>query len=229
MKFNGALEREMALLPRVVLAGRTAIDIGANMGLYSYRLSKLTARVEAFEPNINCAQPLVSFGASNVRIHHVALADHDGEVELNVPVSYGRKLDFLGTLRDVSGEHTTLHVPMRCLDGYGFQNVGFMKIDVEGFELSVLRGAEKTILANQPNLLIEVEQRHLDFPMHHVFDWLTNRGYTGWFFLNEELHHIAKFSYEMHQRLPFGSGHISSYVNNFIFVHEDSHALLQRP
>ena len=54
----------------------------------------------------------------------------------------------------------TIRVPLRTLDSYNLSNIGFIKIDVEGHELDVLRGAEVTLRRDQPNLLIEIENRH---------------------------------------------------------------------
>ena len=90
-----------------------------------------------------------------------------------------------------------------------------MKIDVEGHELEVLRGASRTIAKCQPNLLVEIEQRHLSEPMSTVFHYLEERGYQGFFVEDRALHPIAEFLPERHQQLE--NEYSPRYINNFLF------------
>src|SRR5205807_6872354 len=97
----------------------------------------------------------------------------------------------------------------------------FIKIDVEGHELDVLTGAAKTVARSNPILLVEVEQRHLSFPMEAVFEEVSHFGYKGFFVVGKRVLPLAMFSYKVHQE-PFLHDVLSSdYVNNFIFVHEN--------
>jgi hypothetical protein len=74
----------------------------------------------------------------------------------------------------------TLRVPVRALDDFELQDVGFIKIDVEGYELATLRGADATIRRCRPNLLIEIDPQLLsEQQFAATFDWLTARGYRG--------------------------------------------------
>ncbi|WP_246642623.1 FkbM family methyltransferase [Rhizobium croatiense] len=56
--------------------------------------------------------------------------------------------------------------------------VGFIKIDVEGHELKVLKGAEAILSRDHPNLLIEAEDRHRPNAVASVIDYLTPFGYS---------------------------------------------------
>src|SRR5208283_2452479 len=78
--------------------------------------------------------------------------------------------------RDIHG--TSITVPLVTVDGLGLAGVTFMKIDVDGHEIPVLRGAEDTIKRDQPRLLIEVEQRIQ--PVTDVTGLLESWGYRGW-------------------------------------------------
>ena len=87
-----------------------------------------------------------------------AASDHRGEAELWLPPSGGgsRGVSSLHR-RDIHG--TSIKVPLVTVDGLGLRNVTFMKIDVDGREVPVLRGAADTIRRDQPRLLVEVEER----------------------------------------------------------------------
>jgi hypothetical protein len=65
------------------------------------------------------------------------------------------------------------NVELRTLDSLNLQDVGFVKIDVEGHELDVLRGGAETIQRNRPHLLIEVRENHLT----EIRDLLLAWGY----------------------------------------------------
>ena len=80
------------------------------------------------------------------------------------------------------GDGVDLSVPIRTLDSYGFENVGFIKIDVEGFELATLKGAARTLQTSRPKLLIEIDpllQTREAFKA--TFAWLQALGYQGHF------------------------------------------------
>jgi hypothetical protein len=74
---------------------------------------------------------------------------------------------------------------MRTLDSFELDNVGFIKIDVEGAQLLVLMGAEETIKRNKPVMLVEILggeggpsfTHHEATPRNEVIQWLEERGY----------------------------------------------------
>ena len=66
------------------------------------------------------------------------------------------------------------------LDELGLSDVGFVKIDVEGFELSVIKGATGLLTRERPNVLVEIEQAHTSNEhIDNVFDVLSGLGYRG--------------------------------------------------
>lgn len=222
------LEKELPIVCELLTADCVAIDVGANNGLYTYALSRLGARVEAFEPVPLCARTLEAFRSRNVRVHEVALSSTSGEREIFVPRATGVIHTSLASFRKPEGTFETLRVPVRRLDEYYFRGVSFIKIDVEGHELDVLKGSIETIARSHPLLLIEVEQRHLTFPMELVFRELSQLGYAGFFLFDGRINPLKTFSYRLHQE-PFLDEVLSDrYVNNFIFLHEQS-PLHRRP
>jgi len=206
------------LIPR----GHVSLDVGANNGVYTYALAKLSRRVEAFEPVPDCARTIAAFGAPNVVVHEVALSSRNGTRELFVPRDPGVVHTGLASFTRPNGAFEAVRVSVRTLDDYSFDDVSFIKIDVEGHELDVLRGARETVARSSPILLIEVEQRHLSFPMDAVFHEVSRFGYRGFFVAGKHVSPLRTFSYKVHQE-PFLHDVLSTeYVNNFIFVHENS-------
>lgn len=90
-----------------------------------------------------------------------------------------------------------VEVPCVTLDGLGLHDVDFVKIDVDGNELAVLRGAEALLTRDRPALFIELESRIQ--PIAPVVDHLTQRGYTGWVLPAATWLPLASFPLEAHQ------------------------------
>jgi FkbM family methyltransferase len=220
----GQLDRELRLL-RSLLDGRgRVIDVGAHQGVYSYGFLDKASAVEAFEPLPEPYLTLASFGG-RLHAHRVALSDHEGTGLLHVPHVNGRPETGLAGLAPISGSQTTIEVPLHRLDRYEFRDVDLIKIDVEGHEGAVLRGAQDTIGRNRPMLCIEIEQRHLgDTPMQTEFDQIAELGYDG-FFLDtaSKVRPISDFRYERDQAPYLADllNHEREYLNNFVFVHRN--------
>lgn len=112
-----------------------------------------------------------------------------------------------------------LTVGTTTLDKEDLVDVGFVKIDVEGYELAVLRGARGLIERERPVLMVEIEQRHLDMPMSEVFRYVEGMGYEGWFYLRGVMRRLEDFDPDEHQRgLRDDMRRPRDYVNNFIFT-----------
>ena len=153
-------EHELAALERFVPGGGTAIDVGANDGVFAFAFSNLVDRVEAFEPNPDYALFARRMLRSRARVHEVALSNTTGAAEFIVPISEnGTVLHLGGSLRRSSVVHTkTLRfdVAVRTLDSYDFQEVRIIKVDVEGSEMEVLEGGRETIQRYRPALIVEL-------------------------------------------------------------------------
>jgi FkbM family methyltransferase len=160
--FRKTLEPEASFLLQQRWEHGIAIDVGANEGLYSYVLAKLFDRVEAFEPNEAASAELRGYDCPKINLHRVALSRSEGERTLHVPIlAHGVVNVGYGSLEretlPPSENVTTQIVQTRTLDSYGFENVVFIKIDVEGHELQVLEGATETVARCRPIMLLEIK------------------------------------------------------------------------
>jgi FkbM family methyltransferase len=221
---RGQLEDELKLLPWLVGPSSKTIDIGGNRGVYSYQLWRLGASVEVFEPNPTCAEVLTKWasGKEHVRVHGVAVSDQAGSATLHIPQdNSGVEHDASASL--VHGDFQKarqIEVKLQTLDSFGFTDISFIKIDVEGHETDVLRGAEQTIKSSSPALLIEIEQRHNQRNIWEIFNDLANWGYRGYFFSSGKLYSLSNFSIERDQPLVNFNFSNARYINNFLFLGE---------
>jgi FkbM family methyltransferase len=163
---------ELAFLEGLDLEGAVVYDVGANRGTHTFffhRLVGLRGEVHAFEPDPTLVPHLWDLAAlnhtPNVEVHAVALGAAPAEGELVVPD--GSRIRMSATLsrefaaRAVGGLRRRTHkVRVVRLDDYrealSLPPPAFMKIDVEGFELEVLRGARRTLAAALPRLFVEL-------------------------------------------------------------------------
>lgn len=225
----------MKLVNVLVGEGQTVVDVGADLGLFSSKLADIvgpSGRVHAFEPNAARLEGLTALAAAqpNIQVHPVALSDHEGEDELHVPIEEGRAVPAYGRLspppagaEGVDWERRA--VTLTTLDRVLAEEaawVGFVKCDVEGHELAVLRGAERTLREARPPLLIEIEERHSEVGVEATFEYLLALGYIGWAIAPEGLRPLDRFDLERDQ-LAFVAGFElgampSGYINDFLFA-----------
>lgn len=127
---------------------RRAVDVGAHVGLFSYHLASRFEAVDAFEPMPTHRECFVhNVTAENVALHACALGASAGEVQMTIyPGNSGHC-----HIAD-AGE---VVVPIATLDSYTFDDVDFLKIDTEGYELEVLRGAIETLRRCKPAIIVE--------------------------------------------------------------------------
>lgn len=212
-------EAELKLLPQLVARDKIAIDIGANKGVYAHVLSKLCRGVEAFEPNPKIYRILTRYLPPNVTPHHVAVSDRAGTAELVIPArstgGYSNQGASLNPMKKTTAPHGfgTFAVEARTLDSYAFTNVGFIKIDVEGFEEAVLRGGAETLKRERPTILLELEERHTGRPIEDSLRDLTALGFTAWFLRDGALRPLSDFDPDRDHR---GRYKQPEYVFNFI-------------
>lgn len=131
---------------------KLAIDVGGNLGLWSRVMCLDFDRVEAFEP-VSQYCDYFRKNAPKANLHEVALSDEDMVITMACATdgSCGDTAPMVSKRR----EKPLQEVATTLLDSYGFTDVGFIKIDCEGYELHVLQGAEHTILDSKPVIIVE--------------------------------------------------------------------------
>jgi FkbM family methyltransferase len=221
-------EREVHELGRLVAPGTTAVDVGAHIGDYTYSLCKHVGaggHVISVEPLPDLARMLVRATQKlklPVTVVNCALSTEPGEAELRVPWASGERMAGYATLesREKAVGGQVFRVKVRTLDevcASAPSRISFIKIDVEGHELSVLRSAVETLKKHRPNLLIEIEQRHSPGTIAETFSFVTAQGYRGEFLTpDRRRHELSEFKPDVHQQ-PGNSGR-GQYVSNFIFT-----------
>jgi FkbM family methyltransferase len=177
-------EIEWHMLDRLVDPSRAAIDVGANAGIYAGRLAQLVPKVHAFEPIPQLAENLALKTPNNVVIHRIALSNRTGYAELRIPMRKGVEENSLTTMEEhnqLQGDDAirTVKCEVDRLDNIIREPVGFIKIDVEGHEISVLEGAIATIRANRPVLLVESVQDHNPDAPENILQFLRAEGYMA--------------------------------------------------
>lgn len=133
---------------------RVAIDVGAHIGLWSYLMANEFERVICFEPmkaHIECWKENMK-NMANAKLHECALGEEAGFVDLQTYTP-----DSSGDTRVVPG--ITGKTPMFSLDellpNMAVESVDYIKIDCEGYELFILRGARETLLKYKPVVVVE--------------------------------------------------------------------------
>jgi FkbM family methyltransferase len=151
----GRYERELrAFLRSRVWEGATVVDAGAHIGVYALLFSRLvgpTGRVVAFEPDSSTADRLEANiernDCTNVRVYRLALGERETRLALNVTTDPGYS-SFGTPVRAATVERRQL-VPVVPLDLFcereGITRIDLLKIDVEGHEIPVLRGAARMV------------------------------------------------------------------------------------
>lgn len=181
---SGRLDFDVPNLERqckYIKPGDTVVDIGACIGDNTLAYARATAGVAtghvlAFEPNpmaFECLRRNMT-GHSHVQCENIGLSDEFNQMELAIDPNAGAS-----HLRAGAG------VQVAPLDQWKLPRLAFAKIDAEGLELRILRGAEETINRCRPVMFIEINRgalgRH-DATPEQVRDWLTSHGYRieGW-------------------------------------------------
>ncbi len=212
---------EIRFLLSVLQDGDTAIDIGAHKGGYTYWMDKAVGhlgKVIAFEPQPAGARLLRQL-FPHVTVEQAALSDHSGEKVLYIkPRSY--EVSFEASLSADYPDALTQSVQTITLDDYCSRRrlrPRFIKIDVEGHELEVIRGAVETLKLARPYMLIEIEKRHIGaFKMQELLDHLEGLGYWGYFVWRGNRQSVKNFDFRVHQALK-NIGKAGEYINNFMF------------
>ena len=212
------LDQEMFYVLNLLKSKRRFLDIGANVGIYSFHFRNIFKNIDAFEPLNEISYRLHHFQNEFLKVHDVALSNKSGELQLYIPYRNEKPIASLASLEKKYCKCEVRTVEVNTLDNYDFDDVDLIKIDVEGHEQSVIEGANKVIKKNMPLLIIEIEHRHIKNNIEEVFQSVLDLNYFGFFLKNNQLTPLDKFNYELNQKQYLNDVMVKDYINNFIFI-----------
>lgn len=217
---------ELRLIPFLCSPDRASIDVGANKGVYSYAMLDHSKEVHSFEPHPKMYDLMVSYLGDRVRPYRMALSNETGKAQFHLRKTKAGYSNMGGSLKEREGqagredtESFAFDVETRRLDDCDIDDIGFIKIDVEGFEMEVLAGAKETLRKHRPNMLIEVENAH-DKGVSvgaRVGEICMTYGYRCYALRRGQLTPFSQIDPQKH----FTKGQRSKdYIFNFIFLPE---------
>lgn len=209
---------EFRLLKQLVKHSKHMVDVGANTGIFSIYAATINSNLEvlSFEPHPSNYQRLLTNVSinklSNIKVYDYALGPDDSEIEFTVPadmsISTTSSANDGFTRNFHKMEYRKVPVRQKKLDDIlakiPVTSSDVFKIDVEYYELQVLKGAEATLRNKRPMLIIEllsyknlVEQfpamrnKVAETHVNDVIDFLANIGYQIYSINNDGLHRVA--------------------------------------
>ncbi len=211
------------------------VDVGANAGIYSILLSRNAKRVHAFEPVRRMFDILRNLHIANLSLYNVALGSEAGHMDIALPLVDG-EIDY-GSASLVHGDDAgqgraarqrVAIVPFDALENeIDFGRIDFVKIDVEGFEMQVLRGMGRLLQLKKAAFMIEIELRH-NRGYRDVFALLAARDYVPYVTPDgaclrrldvAELPALQSAErFEMDKGRSYRPGDRKNYINNIFFL-----------
>ena len=213
-------EKELSIISSFKNSKRDAVDVGVYRGIYTYKLSQEFKHVYSFEPN-PLIYPYLKKNLTkiikNMSLQNLAISDNNGEINLKIPSR--RKSIFKTNYEELYKLGcATIHKQNKIQDYDTFKvkkiklddilknkDISFIKIDVEGHEKEVINGSKNIIINNRPTLLVEIEERHSNYPVNETIKFINNLGYNSFYVKNNNL-------YKTNDLIDINS------ENNFIFL-----------
>ena len=183
--------------------GHTAVDVGANIGQMTVVMSRAvgdSGAVHSFEPLPAMFEELACNVAlnqlKNVRLNRLGLADRPGSATMHAFEVGWEAFSSIGRPpRPEAGSAVSIEIPVETLDAYtaeeGLRRVDLIKLDVEGAELSVVKGAEQVLRRHAPTLVFEAQP-------------ITAEG-SGWH-VREIWERLSVLGYAIFGLYPYASG-----------------------
>jgi FkbM family methyltransferase len=222
------MREEIATLKELCNKNKNVVDVGANKGDLALFFIKFARHVYCFEPIPSICESLARrFRECNISIHCCALGAIEGEGKLIIPCVRGEELRTRASMvkqfaeEIISGNRVEgtreVSVEVKKMDSLDLQNIGLIKIDVEGYELEVLEGARETIIREMPNLYVELEQMHNSSRRFwETVNTIVKMGYKGFFKAKGRTYRIEDSNLDELQSLE--KRETEDYINNFIFI-----------
>lgn len=209
-KYRHKERKRSLMLASMVPAECTIVDVGANVGLLTKEFAIAhggNVNVIAFEPRDYCLSILSSVvkNLKNVEIVEARLGEEDATNLLKTPLkNAGSKETSLSQIGgELEAEHISQEVSVMKLDtfceGRKGINIGLLKVNVEGEEFNVVKGAAKVIENQQPLWCIEIEERWTKiygYQPNDLFKFMFDQGYSAFSVSeNGDLRYLDAYEY----------------------------------
>ena len=197
---------EFHQLTQFVPPDQVSIDVGANLGYYSIKLAALSKAVLSIEP-VQELNWLARALPANCTFINCAAGEREQTLTLHTPIIAGQPQLGMSSLieKPVFGvfefvQQTTTLYPLDQLveEHFPNQKIGFIKLDVEGYERQVVRGADAILKRDRPYLQVEVAPEDVE----NMTAFFARRGYQGCFFFNGRRLEIAQYEPAIHHAAP---------------------------
>ncbi len=188
-------------------------DVGANYGTHSLLFLANDVPTITFEPNPNCYEYFHLMASQNLltsQLEEVAVGEEPGKAQLSFPENN----TWLGSIsashqKDLEGFSNVhqIEVPVITLDQFASENgltPALIKIDTEGYELNVLKGAQQLLQEAQPLVIFET---NLSAERLELFDFFSTKGFL--------LFDMRNLKAEL-QKNDF----VNAASNNFLAIHQ---------
>jgi FkbM family methyltransferase len=186
---SGIAEKSLInnMLETMIHNNKDFLDIGAHVGTYSFLLGKKANHTYSFE----CNPKVFCYLAANIALHHLedkitpyncALGNKEDKMDYYIRSNDGGG-NGLKRLNNNDDNLKKLKIDVKTLDSFNLTNIGFIKLDVEGFEREVLEGGLATLIQNNyPPILFESwgdwkKDANTKELREELFNFLKNIGY----------------------------------------------------
>jgi FkbM family methyltransferase len=208
-------EPELELLGYALRKGETAIDIGANFGLYAYHLSRVvgpSGKVYCFEPipftarTFRLVQRGLGFG-KNVELVAKGASDRTGRTQFTVPVMgtgaisaglvhMGRNDERPGKDKRANFATKQVECEVVAIDEYlpNARDVALVKCDIEGADLFAMRGMRSILDKDKPTVIIEINPWYLDgfrLTVEDITSFFGDLGYECYRYAEHRLQRVT--------------------------------------
>jgi len=202
------------------------LDIGANFGIFSFwvafKFRKHGGVIHLFEPQdeLNWVYIFLTkiFKEVEFRVHNIALSDHEGELLLQRQKVGDGSATLEMDRQDPENLKSGKIVPIKTLDLFcdtqELSRIDAIKIDVEGHEFSLLKGAELTLITYKPTVLLELTPSSTLCEL--AIGFFQDMGYEGFVLLNGVKFPVSEINIVPHPKFGL-MGH-----RDVLFIHKEA-------
>ena len=229
--FGDGRENEIAILKSLILNSGTCIDVGANRGTYAWPLSRIIKKNQELyliETQENFVRYLSKAFSRDSRITLVSKAASAKSGVGSLFKEVGSDGNFTGAVSfvDYYLDSREYQVETISIDGLNLKSCAFIKIDVDGHEYGCLRGAQKTLRAYKPILLVEIEYRISKELAYETTRFLLDLGYSVFEYSERFLQPVKL---EEFKDVNLNINKRGKFRNNFIFIPAERTSIILTP